>query len=173
MAQALVADVAGEFGGKVQVVAHDVFEMNARDVRVGEQRHQRGLAFVVLVLGDAAVVHRIFQTESREHLALRETKPFSNRAQLTCHALWPRARIPHQELPPDEPHAARESQSQRSIEQKTFRLRKLPDGSSMRSLSMSAASLVLTCSPALLITRYCGSLSCAFCRSRIFKDESS
>ena len=37
MAQALVADVAGEFGGKVQVVAHDVFKMHCGHMGVGQQ----------------------------------------------------------------------------------------------------------------------------------------
>jgi len=31
----------------------------------------------------------------------------------------------------------------------------------MRSLTISAASMTLTFSPAMLITRYCGSWSCA------------
>src|SRR5688572_14389204 len=101
VAEAVVADVAGEFGGKVQVVAYDVFEVYSRGVRVGKQGHQRRFAFVVLILRDAAVVHRIREAKPRQHLTLRKTKPFPNREQLTRHTLRPRARISHQELPPD------------------------------------------------------------------------
>lgn len=101
MAKAFVVDVAGELGREVQVVAHDVFKMDPGYMGVGEQCYQCRFAFVVLILRDAPVVHRIFETEPGKHLALRETKPFSNSTQLTRHSLRSRARVSHQELPPD------------------------------------------------------------------------
>ena len=79
MAEAVVVDVAREFGGEVQVVAHDIFQMYAGDVRVRKQRHQGRFAFIVLILRDAPVVHRVSEAKTRQHLALRKAQPFSNR----------------------------------------------------------------------------------------------
>jgi hypothetical protein len=47
---AAVADLAGESGGEIEVVVDEVFEMDRGDVRVGEERHEGGFAFVVFVL---------------------------------------------------------------------------------------------------------------------------
>jgi len=151
MAQALVVDVAGEFCGEIEIVADDVFEMDAGDVCIGEERHQGWFAFVVLVLRDATVVHRLFKTEPREHLALRKSQALAYLEQLVSQSSRAWSRISHQELPPDVSANRREN----------FRLRGLPDGSSMRSLTISAAKMIFTFSPAMLITRRCGSWSCA------------
>src|ERR1043165_4959767 len=137
--------------------------MDARDAGVGQQRHHRGFAFVVFVLRDAAVVHAVFQTQTREHLRLRQTEPFTYLAQFGGKTLRARARVSHQERPPDGPSETLDSRPERSDPHaERFCLPRLPLGSSMRSLSIVAVVMNLSYRTAMLITRQSGSLSCAF-----------
>src|SRR6185295_4470741 len=143
----------------------DVFEVDAGDACVGEERVEVGFAFVVFVLGDAAVVHRVFETEPHQHLRLRQAKRFTNLAQLTRQTFGTRARVSHQERPPDG-----SDDRPCDMREQRFCLRSFPVGSSMRSLSIFAVVVNLSYQTAMLITRHCGSLSWA-CGGLIVKDE--
>src|ERR1043165_4484862 len=147
MAAGAANDFAGKFGGKFQVVVDDVFEMNAGYVGVGEQRGQGGFAFVVFILRDAAVVHVVFETQTREHLRLRQAEGFTNRTQFGSETLRTRARVSHQESPPDGSAATLDQYAER------FCLQPFPVGSNMRSLSIVAVVMNLSYRMAMLITR--------------------
>src|SRR6185436_16164496 len=130
-----VVNVAGKFAWQFEVVVDDVFEVDARCTGIGEERNQGRFALVLLVLGNATVVHGVAKSQTFQHLCLRQTKTSANLEQLFGKSLRPRTRIAHQKLPPDG--------SGRRI---------LAVGSVLRSPLFVAVSMNLSCSTAMLIT---------------------
>src|SRR5829696_3231346 len=94
-------DFSGNFVGEVEIVVDDLFEVDAGDVGVFEQGHQRGFAVVGLVLRDATRLH-VAEAQPNHHLTLRQTQSLTNLAQLFTQTMRSRTRISHQESPPDE-----------------------------------------------------------------------
>jgi hypothetical protein len=94
-------DFAGDFVREVEVVVDDLFEVDAGDVGILQQRLQRRFAIVRLVLRDATRFH-VAEAEANDHLTLRQTKSFTYLAQLFTQTIRSRTRISHQESPPDE-----------------------------------------------------------------------
>ena len=60
-----------------------------------------GLAFVLFILGDAAIVHSVAIAETLEHLRLREAEADTDLAEFFGKSHWSRPRVSHQKLPPD------------------------------------------------------------------------
>src|ERR1043165_7000675 len=60
---AAVVNGAGKFAWQLEAVVDDIFEVDTRCTSIGKQRHQGRLTFVLLVLGNAAVVHRVAESE--------------------------------------------------------------------------------------------------------------
>src|SRR5262249_15962698 len=74
--------------------------MDAGGACVSEQRHESWFAFTLLVFGDAAIVHALFESHASEHLRLRQTQSPANLEQLVSEAQRLRTRIAHQQPPP-------------------------------------------------------------------------
>src|ERR1041385_6857820 len=145
----IVADIAGKLVREFEFVVDDVIEVNAGDGGVADENEESGLAFARFVLGNATGMD-IGESEVSGHVGLPDAEGFTNLAQLSAEILLPGPRMSHQELPPDLLPVAR-----------NICLRSLAVGSTMRSLSIAAASIDLSNSPAMLITRQGGRLSYA------------
>jgi hypothetical protein len=66
-----VVDVAGEFFGQVEVVVEEMFDVDAREIRISEQNHRRRDARTGFVFGDAAGMD-VTETKSCPYLLLRQ-----------------------------------------------------------------------------------------------------
>src|SRR5437763_16947590 len=67
---ASVVDVSGKFAWQFKIIVDDIFEMHLGGACIGEQNHEAGLAFVLFVLGDPAVMHAVAVAQTLEHLRL-------------------------------------------------------------------------------------------------------
>src|SRR5215203_4494152 len=110
--------------------------MNTGSAGISEQGHEGGFAFVLFVLRDAAVMHRVSKPETFEHLRLRQSKTDTDLQEFFSESHGTRTRVAHQKLPPDE-----------------IRRPLLAVGSVLRSPLSFAVSMNLSCSTVMLITR--------------------
>src|SRR5262245_21335282 len=97
-------------------------------------------------------MHRVLQSETDQHLCLRQTELSTNFQEFFSQPHGTGTRVSHQKFPPDE--------NCRGL---------CAVGSRLRSPFFFAVSMNLSCSTAMLITRYCGRLSHALAVAELSK----
>src|SRR5215213_3057575 len=95
-----MVDVAGDLVGELDVVVHDYLKVNAGEVGVVEERQERGLAFICLVLRNTPRV-QVRPAQPGRHGLLGNVQDLTNLEQLFTDIPLLRPRVSHQELPPE------------------------------------------------------------------------